>query len=178
MKERFVLIICLFMVLLSPLIMPIYASFTDSDSNDGNIISTATLEITTTPANPTLLFNVANFVPGDTATRAATVQNSGDVDFTYQIVNSSSPGNTLLWTDTTNGLQLEIQDTDTLTVHYNGPLKDLTTSNLSLSAGQSHNLQFKITFPTSADNSFQSLSETINFTFNATQVTGSERVNQ
>jgi hypothetical protein len=45
----------------------------------------------------------------------------------------------------------------------------------SLNPGGSDNLVFSISLPTSADNSFQGLSNTLNLTFTGVQRTGSAR---
>ncbi|EZP76789.1 hypothetical protein H839_09343 [Parageobacillus genomosp. 1] len=170
-------ILCTVIILGAGTIISINSSFTDSVSNPGNIVRSALLDISTTPASPTLIYNVNNLVPGDTATRLVQIHNSGNVDFTYKISVTASPGNTLLWTDTSKGLQIEIKDQDSGTVHYQGPISELVTSDIPLAVGQSHNLQFKIMFPEEADNSFQNLQESLTFTFDATQLPGSERIN-
>lgn len=164
-------------IVFSSAVAPINSSFTDSDSNTGNIIRSALLDISTTPASPTVLYNISNFLPGDTATRSIEIHNSGNVDLTYNISVTANPGNTILWTDTDKGLQIEIKDQDSGTVHYEGPISMLSVSDILLVAGQSHHLQFKLVFPEEADNSFQNLQESMTFRFDAMQLPGGERTN-
>ncbi|MDF2651506.1 MAG: hypothetical protein K0Q73_7311 [Paenibacillus sp.] len=149
------------------------ALFTDSVANSNNIMATARLSVATSPA--TALINVSNLVPGDTITRTIDVQNTGTVSFTYKITNSSST-NTLLWTNKTNGLQLDIKQG--AATYYTGPISDLNVNiapDLNLTASSTHTLTFTISFPVLADNTFQQLSETIAFTFSATQLPGAAR---
>jgi spore coat-associated protein N len=148
------------------------ALFTDAAQANNNSLNTATIDITTTPSSE--IFNVTNMLPGDTVTRDVYVNNNGDADFTYEINNSGTE--TLLWTDTTDGLQLTIKEGTT--VYYDGPLSllnDNTSSDFLLLAGQTDTLILVVTLPTSADNSFQGLAETVTFTFASTQVPGTER---
>jgi spore coat-associated protein N len=148
------------------------ALFTDSAQANNNSLRTATIDITTTPASE--IFNITDMLPGDTVTRDVYVTNAGNADLTYKVNNSGT--GTLLWTDTTNGLQLTIKEGTT--IYYDGPLSSLdsnTTSDFLLPEGQSDTLTFVVSLPTSADNTFQGLAETITFTFDATQVTGTSR---
>jgi spore coat-associated protein N len=180
-KENFFLMLCTLLLLGVQAIIPINSIFTSSTSNTGNIVGSAFLDISMTPANPTLIYNVSNLVPGDTATRLVQIHNSGNVDFTYKISLSANPGTTPLWTygDLSKTLQIEVKDNDSGTVYYSGPISGLATptSDITLAAGQTQNLQFKITFPEEAGNEFQNHQETLTFTFSATQLPGSERPN-
>jgi spore coat-associated protein N len=145
------------------------ALFTDSAQASNNLIQTAIVDITTTPAST--IFNITDMLPGDTVTRDVYVNNEGTTDFTYKINNSGT--GTLLWTDTANGLQLTVREGTN--VYYDGPLSDLNSnvaSDLLLPRGQTDTLTLMVTLPTSADNSFQGLAETVTFTFDATQVAG------
>ncbi|WP_315905986.1 hypothetical protein, partial [Priestia koreensis] len=118
---------------------------------------------------------ITNMVPGDFAAKTVTIQNTGNVDFTY-VVGTINTGSTNLWTDKTNGLQVEIKKG--ATTYYSGPVSDVSTnpaSPLSLPVGQNDVLTIKVTLPISADNTFQMLTEVITFTFQATQLPGQDR---
>ncbi|SFL74467.1 Camelysin metallo-endopeptidase [Paenibacillus sp. 1_12] len=148
------------------------ALFTAQTNLTSNTVSTATLNITTNPA--TALFQVSNVVPGDSITRTLSVINSGTADFTYNIKNSGM--NTLLFTDAAKGLQLDIKKG--AATYYSGPISGLnanSASALTIAHGASDTLTFVISLPIAADNLFQSLSETIEFSFNATQIPGTAR---
>jgi spore coat-associated protein N len=148
------------------------ALFTDSSPATDNVLQGATLDISVTPA--TDIYNITNMLPGDSAERTITVDNNGNADFTYRIQNSGTE--TILWTDTTNGLQLTIKEGTT--IYYDGSISELnsnTAAEFLLPVGTSDTLTFIVSLPTSADNSFQGISEMITFTFDATQVAGSTR---
>ncbi|WP_127588266.1 TasA family protein [Paenibacillus koleovorans] len=149
------------------------AIFTDTTTNSNNILSSAKLDLATSPASQ--IYNITDLVPGDTVTRSVTVTNPGTVAFTYRVTGSSST-NTLLWTDTTDGFQLEIKEG--AATYFSGPISLLNSNpaaDLSLASGANTSLSFKISFPVSAGNTFQNLSETITFTFSATQLPGTAR---
>jgi spore coat-associated protein N len=148
------------------------AVFTDSAQANNNLLQAAVIDITTTPTSA--IFDIIDMLPGDTVTRDVYVNNAGNADFTYKVNNSGT--GTLLWTDTTNGLQLTIKEGST--IYYDGPVSSLNSnaaSDFLLPEGQSDTLTFVVSLPTSADNTFQGLAETITFTFDATQVAGTSR---
>lgn len=150
------------------------ALFTAQASQTGNSFSAATINVATSPA--TALFSVTNLVPGDTVVRTLQVTNSGTAGFTYNIKDSETGPSTLLFTDTVKGLQLEIKKGST--VYYTGPISSLNANSapeLAIAAGASDTLTFTVSLPTAADNAFQSLSEQIQFTFNASQLPGTSR---
>ncbi|WP_162595844.1 TasA family protein [Bacillus sp. CGMCC 1.16541] len=147
------------------------ALFTDEVVIDDNIFSTATLSIEVTPSP---IFNVSDIVPGDVIQRTVTVQNTGTVPFLYDVTNTSSMSS-LLWTDVTNGLQLEVKEGSTIL--YAGPISQLNAglSPIQLNSAETDVLTFTVTLPQSANNTFQNLTETVTFDFNAVQLTGANR---
>jgi spore coat-associated protein N len=171
-KLNWILLYMLTLSLGTNLIGETTALFTDSAQASNNSIQSAIINITATPASE--IFNITDMLPGDTVTRDVYVNNAGSADFTYK-VNNTGMG-TLLWTDTANGLQLTMKEGTT--VYYNGPLSELNDNNASdftLPEGQTDILTLIVTLPTSADNTFQGLTETITFSFDATQVAGTSR---
>ena len=129
------------------------ASFTATTTNPGNQFGTATLTASNDKSAAGSLISISNLVPGDTANRTVVISNTGNAGFTY-VASASAVANTLLWSDTTNGLQVTVKRG--VTVLYTGALK-----NLSLPAG--------------AGNSMQTLSQDFTITYTATQLAGSAK---
>src|SRR5216684_5582118 len=98
------------------------ASFTATTTNPGNSFGSATLTMSNDKSAAASLINLANLVPGDTANRTVTITNTGGVGMTYTGAIAAT-ANTLLWTDTTNGIQVTVKRG--VTVLYGpGPLKN------------------------------------------------------
>jgi spore coat-associated protein N len=132
---------------------------------------------------------VTNMVPGDTVQRSITLSRSTDTEaFGSVKLTTAGTASNLLTTDTTNGLQMKVEECAVAWVKSGNDLTctspttviaqravagatDLpaaTLSNLN-GAGKTANLKVTLTLPAAADNDFQGLSNTINFTFDATQ---------
>ncbi len=150
------------------------ASFTATSLNPGNQFITATLSLTNDKAAVGALVTLANMVPGDTATRTVTLTNSGSVGFTYSF-SASQASNTLLWTDATNGLQ--VSATRGATTLYSGALKTMQNVAVAaaVSAGGSDSITYVFSFPASAGNTFQALTQDLTITYTATQLAGAAR---
>ncbi len=150
------------------------ASFTATSINPGNQFITATLSITNDKAAAGALVTLANMVPGDTATRTVTLTNSGSVGFTYSF-SAGQSGNTLLWTDATNGLQ--VSATRGATTLYSGALKNMQNVAIAapVSAGGTDTITYAFSLPASAGNSFQTLTQDLTITYTATQLAGAAR---
>jgi hypothetical protein len=137
----------------------------------------------------------ANFVPGDSLTRAVTLSNTGNTALSSVTLGTTASTTNLLSTDTVNGLQMTVKScsvaytqggtasaptytcSGTESTVVNGPaVNNAQLPGLnSLNPGGSDNLVFKISLPTSADNSFQGLSNTLTMIFTGVQRTGSAR---
>jgi len=149
------------------------ASFTAVTDNPGNSFGSATLSASNDKLAAGTLVSLTNIVPGDTAARTVQIQNTGNVGFTYTAA-SSATANTLLWSDTTNGIQVNVKRAGTSI--YNGALKNLTfTSGGTIAAGANDNLTMDFSFPTSAGNGLQTLSQDFTITYTATQLAGTTR---
>ena len=149
------------------------ASFTAITDNPGNSFGSATLSASNDKLLAGTLVSLTNIVPGDTAARTVQIQNTGNVGFTYTAA-SSATANTLLWSDTTNGIQVNVKRAGASI--YSGPLKNLTfTSGGTLAAGANDNLTMDFSFPTAADNTFQTKSQDFTITYTATQLAGTAR---
>jgi len=149
------------------------ANFTATSANPGNTFASATLSMSNDRPNANDLINVTNLVPGDTAVRTVTITNSGNTGFTYA-ASISATANTLLWSDTTNGIQLTVKR-GTTTV-YSGALKNMSlAASATVAAAGTDTLTFDFSFPSTAGNSFQNLSQDFTVTYTATQLAGAAR---
>jgi len=149
------------------------ASFTATSTNPSNTANAATLTMSNNKPNAGDLVNVSNLVPGDTMSRTVTITNSGNVGFTY-VASASAVANTLMWSDTTNGLQVTVlRGATTL---YTGALKNLSlAASPTIAAAGTDTLTFNFSFPSSAGNTFQSLNQDFTITYTATQLAGTAR---
>ena len=149
------------------------ATFTATATNPTNSFATATLTMSSDKPNAGDLVRVTHLVPGDTAARTVIIANTGNVGFTYTAAISAT-ANTLLWSDTTNGLQVTVKrGTNVL---YTGPLKNLAlAASGTIAAGATDTLTYDFSFPTTADNTFQNLTQDFTVTYTATQLAGGTR---
>jgi hypothetical protein len=155
------------------------ATFTAATTNPGNTFATATLVISNDKPNAGDLVNITNLVPGDTAQRVVHVTNGGNTGFTYAGAVSAT-ASTLLWTDTTYGLQATVYRCNNCTTPansvYSGALKNLAIpASGTIAAAGSDYLTFVFSLPTTAGNTFQSLTQDFTVTYTATQLAGAAR---
>lgn len=169
-----------------------YGGFTDSTTTADQQVTAGTTNIELN--NGTLTTTVTGLLPGDSVEKFATLSNAaGSSDFNTVTLTTALPSGATanaLTTDATNGLQLKIEscsmawtavadgvDTcggtaktvldSTRIVGAAVPLSNLA----SLKANASDNLKITTSLPVAADNSFQGLTATVRFTFDATQRT-------
>jgi len=149
------------------------ASFTATTVNPSNLFSTATLSLSNDKSTAGSLVSLSNVVPGDTANRTVTITNTGNVGFTF--TGGAAPQtSTSLWTDTVNGLQVSVKRG--LTVLYTGALKNLAIpASPTVAPAATDTLTFDFNLPTTADNTFQGLTQTFTITYTATQLAGTAR---
>jgi len=149
------------------------ASFTATSTNPSNTANSATLTMSNDKPNAGDLVNISNLVPGDTMNRTVTITNTGNVGFTY-VGSISAVANTLLWSDTTNGLQVTVKRG--ATTLYTGALKNMSIpASGTIAAGATDTLTFDFSFPSAAGNTFQTLSQDFTVTYTATQLAGAAR---
>ncbi|WP_251044180.1 CalY family protein [Arthrobacter sp. ISL-48] len=174
--------------------MGTYGAFT-STTSASQAVTAATTVISLTGTN-TLAVAVTGLLPGDSVEKFVTLSNpagSSDLNAVTLTTTSPTPATAnVLTTDGTNGLQLTIEScTAAWTVVAAGAdtCSGTTTTVLaktsiiganralaglaSLTAAGADNLKVTTSLPTSADNTFQGLTSTITFKFDATQRTGS-----
>ena len=149
------------------------ASFTAATTNPGNQFATATLTLSNDRSAAGSLVSLSSLVPGDTASRTVTLTNSGNVGFTYATAVSATAA-TALWTNPTNGLQVIVSRG--ATTLYSGALSGLTIgASPTVAAAGTDTLTFLFSLPTSAGNSFQTLTQDFTITYTATQLAGAAR---
>ena len=149
------------------------ASFTATTTNPSNSFGSATLTMSNDKSAAASLINLSNMVPGDTANRTVVITNTGNVGFTY-VPAISAVANTLLWSDTTNGIQVTVlRGATTL---YSGALKNMTWgASGTIAASGTDTLTFNFSLPSAAGNTFQNLTQDFTITYTATQLAGAAR---
>lgn len=176
--------------------MGTFGTFTSTTSGSEAVGSGTVAIALGTGSNSDLAIPAANIVPGDTIQRAVTLNNTGTADFNAVTLTTTAATSNLLTSDANKGLQLKMDacsvawtKAGTTTPSYTctgtvssvlgqkavlGATTPITLSK-ALTAGASDNLLVTMSLPVAADNTFQALSNTINFTFDATQRTGTSR---
>jgi len=169
-----------------------YGSFTSTTSASEDVAAGKVTIGLTQDATRGLNVAATNLVPGDYAQRAVTLTRADDSE-TFGSVKLTTAATTtnLLTTDTTQGLQLAIDQCSVAWVKAAGS-NDLTCSGTTTavlakravvgtaldlpvastalnSAGRAANLRITMSLPQEADNRFQGLGTTVNFVFDATQ---------
>jgi hypothetical protein len=149
------------------------ASFTATTTNPGNSFGSATLTMSNDKSAAASLINLSNMVPGDTANRTVVISNTGNVGFTY-VPAISAVANTLLWSDTTNGVQVTVHRG--ATTLYTGALKNMTWgASGTIASSGTDTLTFDFSLPVGAGNTFQNLTQDFTITYTATQLAGAAR---
>lgn len=180
-----------------------FATFTSSTSASQNV-SSGTVAIalgTAGTADNRLTIGASGLVPGDSLQRRVKLSNAAGNENLASIrltTEDTTAVDTVLTTDATNGLKMKIEKcalgwVESVTTPYTytcadvgGPTTVLAQqavigSNLSLSslsalnAGSTDDLMVTVSLPTSADNTFQTKSATIEYTFTGTQRAGTSK---
>ena len=108
------------------------------------------IDIMTTPEK--VLFDVSNMVPGDQATRALTISNSGKKDINYLFSSRKTSGSDELY----RALQLTVSDESGEI--YKGNMEDFNQlDDRNLASEESENLILKVEFPEHLGNEYQGL---------------------
>ena len=123
----------------------------------------------TTDRGSAATVSLGDLVPGDRVYRTITLKNVGTLGFRYT-VSATQTASTLLWTDTTNGLQLTVA-TGAGTVLYSGPLSAFGTlpGPSTLIPGGTELLRYTFDFPVGAPDTLQGLLQDLTLVFTATQ---------
>jgi predicted ribosomally synthesized peptide with SipW-like signal peptide len=155
------------------------AIFTDQVVVGSNTFSTATVDISATPASSFISFT--SMLPGDTVTQPLTVSNSGTADFRYAATSTATnpDGKNLAGAINlivkTQGTSCSAFDGTTL---YSGALNGFAFGNpapgnqsgdRTLTAGSSEVLCFRASLPIGTGNTYQNATTTFSVTFDAEQ---------
>jgi hypothetical protein len=169
-----------------------YATFTSTANVSQSVSSgTVTIALGSTGASTNRLnISATNIVPGDTMQRSVDVTNSGGEDFASITLTTTATTSSALDTDATNGLQMAIDkcsaawteagSSPAFTYSCGGSTStvlasravigaSISLSNLTLTSGSTNHLRVTLTFPSSAGNTLQNLSSTIQYAFTGTQ---------
>lgn len=167
--------------------MGTFGGFTSTTSASTAVdVATTVIGLDGQNASGGLSVPAAGLLPGDRAERLVSLSNLGTGDFGSIILGSDPTLVNALSTDKTNGLKLTVENCFTGWTATSGGFSCAAgavpvlsgvpiagTNELgglaSFKAGKSDNLKFTVTLPKTADNSFQGLKNTVNFTFDATQ---------
>ena len=176
-----------------------YATFT-STATASHSVTTGTVVIAlgaTGASTNRLNVDATAVAPGDTIQRSVDLINQGSLDLASITLTTSATTSSVLDTDATNGLQLVIERCSvawtesgsspaftytcggsTSSVLASRPVigSNLALSNLgALTAGVTDHLRLTLTLPTTADNSFQNKTSTVQYSFTGTQRAATSR---
>ena len=168
-----------------------FATFTSSTSATHTIAS-GTLSLTAPFSR--LGTGASPIAAGDTMQRAIDLSYSGSINFGSATLTTSATTSSGLDTDATNGLQIAIDKCSqawtesgppytytcggsTSTVLASRALigSNIALSNLALTSGATDHLRVTISLPSSAGNTLQNQSSTINYTFTGVQRAGTDQ---
>jgi len=177
--------------------MGTFATFTATTSASQTVASgTVIIALGATGASTNrLTVNASLLVPNDTIQRSFDLSNTGSQDLATLALTTTASPSSLLNTDATNGLQMVVDRcsvpwteagsspafTYTCVAGSITPIlttRAVTQSGLAmtglsaLTAGGTDHLRLTLTFPSTADNTFQGLSSTISYSFLGTQRAG------
>jgi hypothetical protein len=172
-----------------------FGTFTDSTTPVSTEVTTGTVDINLAQPAAAIPATTANFVPGDSMTRAVTLTNNGTAALSSVTLDVTSSTNTVLTTDIVNGLQLSLKSCSVAwtqggtaaapTYTCSGTERSLGTGTAvsnrlldtpaSLAPGGVDHLVFTISLPTSADNTFAGKDSTLSLTFTGVQRSGTAR---
>lgn len=173
-----------------------FGSFT-STTDASAAVASGKVEMTLNGATSAGLVQATGLVPGDSVQRAITLARSADSEtFGSVTMTTASTSPSVLTGDATNGLQVRVDQCPTAWTAAAGnaltcsgqitsvvaPRQVLGTdvpmaaalTNLLNGTTPTAYLKVTLSLPTTADNAFQSKSDSIKFSFTATQRTGSE----
>ena len=185
MVKKLLLSIAVFAVAASVLALGSNAVFTSTASNDANTFTTGTVVISTSPA--TAFITYSGMAPGDKVTSALTVSNAGTLQLRYAVTSTT--------TENTLAAQLDLTIKSDVTTCTNGgfdtdgtvlygpadlgsttgidvigdPTQGADTDDRTLNASASEVLCFQASLPLATGDSFQGLTSTATFAFQAEQ---------
>lgn len=166
------------------------AIFTDSASVGSNAFSTGNVEITTSVASDLVSFTTPLMMPGDSIVDGVTVTNAGTVEMRYAVKSTTTENvlaaqlDLVVWNEAAETTVNSTCDTTppTTVLYATGDLGSTTGINLVgnptqgaqtgdqvLAASATQMMCFKVALPTSTGNTFEALTTTATFAFDAEQ---------
>lgn len=146
-----------------------FAIFTDSAQNANNTFAAGTVDINVTDTSSftgAKHVNISNLAPGDEGSREFTVKNDGSLDLKYDVEKALT--GTLVKGNQTMDLAVTIEKkgaNDTWTV-----VDPQGTNWIPLAAGATDTYRISYKLPLAADNTYESGSADLQYTFNAQQL--------
>ena len=147
------------------------AYFSDTESSTGNTFAAGTVNLTLAGGNP-LPFQITGMAPGDTVTGTVTVTNSGTLELRYAMTTTPDDGSILdeqLTVVITAPGPTQLYSGVLSSAAIGDPTQGPQTGDRVLAADASEVLTFVVTLPADSDNTYQGLSCTVDFVFNAEQ---------
>lgn len=179
-----------------------YASFTATTSDTEDVSAgLMTVELGGFGGTNRLSVDATNVAPGDTIQRSVDVKNTGSIDFSAVTLTTTAAPANILTSNVTNGLQLRVDRcsvpwtesgaSPAFTYSCSGatsavleggggsPVAVLGSAralnNLLLNASNVNHLRVTLSFPTTADDTYQGLSTTVTYKFDAAQRAGTNQ---
>jgi spore coat-associated protein N len=198
-RARLSAALTLFVVAAAAASVGAYGTFTSTDSVSHSVTTgTVTIALGATGASTNRLnVNATAVAPGDTIQRSLDLSNTGSLDLASITLTTTATTSSLLDTDGTNGLQMKIErcsqawteggsapaytytcggSTTTVLAQRAVIGSSLALSNLTATtAGSTDHLRVTLTLPSSAGNTFQGLTSTIQYAFTGTQRAATDR---
>ena len=189
MKKRILLSLLIIAVVVAATATGAVALFTDQETSAGNAFTTGTLDLALTDGTP-LPFTVSDMAPGDVVYGGLQVSNSGSLELRYAMSTTADGASILdeqldLTIDVVTGAGVDTvwyTDDDVVgTADIFGPDGALSSAVIgnpatgadagdrTLAASANERLRFKVTLPSSTDNSYQGTICTVAFVFDAEQ---------
>jgi spore coat-associated protein N len=175
-----------------------WATFTGSTSVTQGSMGSGTMSLTVPAAGASnrLTLGASDIAPGDTMQRAVNLTVGGTVDMSAITLTTTAPTTSALDTNATHGLQVAIDrcsqawtesgSSPAFTYTCGGSTSfvlasravigsGIALSNLAVSAGSTNYLRVTLTFPTTADDTYQGLTSAISYQFAGTQRAGTSK---
>jgi predicted ribosomally synthesized peptide with SipW-like signal peptide len=168
-----------------------FATFTSSTSASHTIAS-GTLSLTAPSSR--LGTGAGTIAAGDTMQRMIDLSYSGSISFGSATLTTNATSSSGLDTDATDGLHIAIDKCSVAWTESGPPYtytcggsttsvlasraligSSMALTNLTLTAGSTDHLRVTVTLPSSAGNSLQNLSSTVNYTFTGVQRSGTDQ---
>jgi len=188
MAKKLLATVAVLALFVSVISLGVLALFTDTASVPGNTFSTGTVDISTAPSSALVTFS--GMAPGDQVTNPLTVTNAGTLALRYAVTSTTTENTLAAQLDMTIWDENEEADGGTTcnatapaTVLYapadlgstggtnviGNPAQGSQAGDRTLNAAASEVLCVKVSLPSSTGNTFQGLTSTATFAFQAEQ---------